>query len=161
MYKIVKNFSPFGWFLFVQESPFTLRWYFAGECRIFNTFSLSLNLYINRFIYVCYAFNLLKEGFSLLHWLTLLMMFIMCINSVIIYPIRFDFVWTILLTSKPKVKSESPWQKTTRQNIRGSTLNHMQTDKLTDIVTPCTLRSCRSQKPNASTTKTKSLDTVY
>ena len=44
----------------------------------------------SRFIYVRYASGLLKEGLSLLHWLTLTMMTILCINTTIIYPLRFD-----------------------------------------------------------------------
>ena len=42
-----------------------------------------------RFIYVCYASGLLKEGVSLLHWLTMILMTLLCINTTIIYPIRF------------------------------------------------------------------------
>ena len=44
---------------------------------------------LTRFIYVCYASGLLKEGVSLLHWIVMIVLTFMCINSTIIYPIRF------------------------------------------------------------------------
>ena len=43
----------------------------------------------SRFTYVCYASGLLKEGLSLLHWLTMILMTLICINTTIIYPLRF------------------------------------------------------------------------
>ena len=52
-----------------------------------------------RFIYVCYASGLLKEGVTLLHWIVMLVCTIMCINSTIVHPIR----CTVQLYILPKI----------------------------------------------------------
>ena len=50
-----------------------------------------MSIPLSRFIYVCYASGLLKEGLSLLHWLIMMLMTILCVNTTIIYPIRHAF----------------------------------------------------------------------
>ena len=50
----------------------------------------------SRFTYVCYASGLLKEGLSLLHWLTMILMTLLCINTTIVYPLRFMFYVLLL-----------------------------------------------------------------
>ena len=93
-YKIVQSIWLYGCFLLHQEFRFTFQLCFAGKWKMFNicTFVPTLVKLISksRFIYVRYASGLLKEGLSLLHWLTLTMMTILCINTTIIYPLRFD-----------------------------------------------------------------------
>ena len=59
------------------------RTYF-GKC-----FPILFLKFLCRFIYVRYASGLLKEGLSMLHWLTMILMTLLCINTIIIYPIRF------------------------------------------------------------------------
>ena len=38
---------------------------------------------------MCFAPGLLKEGLSLLHWMTMISMLVICVHTAIIYPYRF------------------------------------------------------------------------
>ena len=47
-----------------------------------------IKIYSLRSMYVCFASGLLKEGLTLLHWSTLVVLVACCFNSAIIHPFR-------------------------------------------------------------------------
>ena len=49
----------------------------------------------HRFAYVCFAPGLLKEGLSLLHWMTMISMLVICVHTAIIYPYRLNSSLTL------------------------------------------------------------------